>query len=413
VLVIPDLSPVGTIDALQAVLDRLHSVVERPFEVESRSLVNIGMSMGVALYPKDSTVRQELLKLADSALYRAKESPSKAHWWEAAGPQDAPLVPETLTGELLMYMQPIVDLRTGAVHQVEALARIVREDGVIESPDTFLPTYTPGQLLQVFREGLEQALGWLATWDKDGVVLNVSVNVPPDLLTTPESAKWVKDALLRHGIEARRLGLELLETQELDLSASDQAVNELVQLGVKIHLDDLSSGFSTLKRITELSFDVVKIDRRFFHQVLTRPLQVFTLLAAITKLGADFGYGVVVEGIEDIPRLEMSAVLGADAGQGYLFAAPMRPELITEWVPKFELAYREGEVTTALGALAFHWYHTSGNGPEHPPIADCPLTGYVTDPELIAMHVAVHAGGVDAAAAGQSLTDALLAIVTG
>ena len=317
---------------------------------------------------------------------------------------------EALPGELLMYMQPIVDLRSGAVRQVEALARVRRSDGVVETPDVFLPTYTRGQLLQVFRDGLDQALDWTSRWEREGVVLNVSVNIPPEILSTPESALWVRDALQRHRMEPHRLGLELLETQEIDLAASDQAVSELVQLGVKIHLDDLSSGFSTLKRITELPFDVIKIDRRFFDQLTSRPLQVLTLLAAITKLGEDFGYGVVVEGVEDMERLEISAVLGAGAGQGYLFAAPMPPEKIRDWVLDFRSPYQPGVLTTTLGALAYHWTHTSGNGPEHPAYDDCPLTPFLAGSPEEALHDAVHAKDP---VAGQELTDALLSRVTG
>ncbi|MGX5681026.1 putative bifunctional diguanylate cyclase/phosphodiesterase [Schumannella luteola] len=405
VLVFSDLSAATALDDLQRILAGLHTAVEVPIEVEGRAMVQVGMSLGVALFPKDATTSRDLLRLADAALYRAKDSPSSAHWWEAAGPQDIPVAAEALPGDLVMYMQPIVDLRTGRVRQVEALARLQYADGEIESPDKFLPTFSRGQLLQVFREGLDQALDWASQWEREGVVLNVSVNIPPELLTTPDSAVWVRDALQRHRMEPHRLGLELLETQEIDLAASDQAVSELVQLGVKIHLDDLSSGFSTLKRITELPFDVIKIDRRFFDQVHSRPLQVLTLFAAITKLGEDFGYGVVVEGIEDRERLEVSAVLGAGSGQGYLFAAPMAPERIREWVDGFESPYREGELTTALGALAFHWTHTSGNGPEHPPLESCPLTAFLAGSEEELLHQAVHAGDPTA---GQELTDALL-----
>lgn len=409
-IVLADLSPSGTLDQVQGILARLHTVVESPFPLTGPATVTIGMSMGVALFPQHAESGPDLMRLADAALYRAKNSPSIAHWWELAGPQDVPVTAEELPGDVIMYMQPVVDLSTGRVRQVEALARLRRPDGRLETPDTFLPHVSPGQLVQLFREGLEQALDWLARWDRTGIELNVSVNVPPELLTSPESATWVRDALQRHRMEPHRLGLELLETQELDLAASDKAVSELVQLGVKIHMDDLSSGFSTLKRITELPFDVIKIDRRFFDQLETRPLQVLTLLAAITKLGEDIGYEVVVEGIENMQRLEMSAVLGAVAGQGYLFSPPMPPEDLASWVTGFITPYHPGTITTAVGALAYHWTHTSGNGPEHPSQDACPLTAFFEDDPLERLHDSLHAGDP---VAGQELTSALVARVTG
>lgn len=409
VVVITDLSEQDALPELQGILARLHESVESPMEVDGRALVSIGMSMGVALFPKDALSGRDLIRCADAALYRAKSSPSRAHWWEAVGPQDVSMQLDQLPGELIMYMQPIVDLHTGVVHQVEALARILNADGVVETPDMFLPGLSPAQLALIFREGLDQSLSWLARWDSARVSLNVSVNLPPALLSNPESSTWVRDALRRHHIEPKRLGLELLETQELDLVASEQAVSELVRSGVKIHLDDLTSGFSTLKRITELPFDVVKIDRAIFNQVHERPLQVLTLLAAITKLGDDFGYGVVVEGIESRERLEMSFAVGANSGQGYLFAEPMPPEAIEGWVRAFVAPFRNGELTTPLGALAYHWTHAQGNGPQHP--ADCPLSDFITDPDIISLHARVHLGGVGLAAADAALTDALLLMV--
>ena len=409
VVVFGDLSAVDPLDQLQGILARLHTVVESSFGIGGPTMVTVGMSMGVALFPEHAENGPEVLRLADAALYRAKNSPSAAHWWELAGPQDVPVAMEELPGEVVMYMQPIVDLTSGEVRQVEALARLRRPDGQVETPDVFLPKLSGAQLVQLFREGLERALDWLARWDRTGVSLNVSVNVPPELLTSPESATWVRDALQRHRLEPERLGLELLETQELDLAASDQAVSELVQLGVKIHLDDLSSGFSTLKRITELPFDVIKIDRRFFDQLESRPLQVLTLLAAITKLGDDIGYDVVVEGVENMQRLEVSAVLGAAAGQGYLFSPPMPPDDLGPWVEGFITPYHPGTVTTAVGALAYHWTHTSGNGPEHPSQELCPLTRFFEDDTLERLHDALHHGDPTA---GQELTDALVARVT-
>jgi len=215
------------------------------------------------------------------------------------------------------------------------------------------------------------------------------------LLSDPNSADWVRSALAHHSVVPSRLSLEVLETQELDLTTSDKTVSELVRLGVKMHLDDLSSGFSTLKRLTDIPFDVIKIDRRIFDQAHTRPLQVLTVLASITRLGAESGYGTVVEGIEDRERLEVSAVLGARSGQGYLFARPMPPEEVGPWLEQFAMPYREGELTTALGALAYHWSHGRGDWHEDTAYEQCPLTGYLSlsgaDADAVSAHKALHA----------------------
>lgn len=383
------------------IADLLHQAVESPFRIDDEHIASVGMSMGVALFPDNGETGTELLRAADIALYRVKQN--KAHrssWWGAAetragdaneGEPGGSRVP---VGELVMFMQPIIDLGSGQVRQVEALARLRTPSGEIETPDKFLPHYSRERLVEVFKQGLDQALRWVSRWEAEGIVLNVSVNVPPELLTDPGSADWVRDALAHHDVAANRLSLEVLETQEINLGASDKTVRELVRLGVKLHLDDLSSGFSTLKRLTDIPFDVIKIDRHIFDQVHVRPLQVLTVLAAITRLGTGLGYGTVVEGIEDDERLEVSAVLGARSGQGFHFARAMSPEEVGPWLEQFSMPYREGRLTTALGALAYHWSHGGGEWPDHPPREQCPLTAYLTlansGTDAVAAHDVLH-----------------------
>ena len=401
VVIVSDLPSTDPLAVFEPIADRLHQAIEAPVVLEDGSRVSIGMSMGVALFPRDGATARELLRAADAALYRVKRDKGGPRWWDSSltsaafgartGETDHAV---TDASELVMYMQPIVELSSGRVGHVEALARLRTPSGALKGPDTFLPYYSRDQLVQVFTQGLDQALSWVSRWESSGVVLNVSVNVPPELLDDPASADWVRSALARHGVEAERLSLEVLETQELDLTASDRTVSELVRLGVKMHLDDLSSGFGTLKRLTDIPFDVIKIDRRIFDQAHTRPLQVLTVLAALTKLGADSGYGTVVEGIEDLERLEVSAVLGASAGQGFLFARPMPAEEVGPWLEQFSMPHRDGEVTTALGALAYHWSHSGRDWPDHEQGETCPIDAYLTlsapSDDAVSAHRALH-----------------------
>ncbi|MGB3686918.1 MAG: EAL domain-containing protein [Ornithinimicrobium sp.] len=401
-VVVSEVSSADPLADLTGIADRLHEAVESPFRVNDEHLTSIGMTMGVALSPRDGVTGRELLRSAEAALYRLKpQKGSRSNWWDASGTDTTSDARDERSGgsrlpvgELAMFMQPIVDLRSGQVTQVEALARLRTPTGEIETPDTFLPRYSRGPLVEVLRQGLDQALRWASRWDSEGLALNVSVNVPPELLNDPDSADWVRNALTKHSMPASRLSLEVLETHEIDLVASDKTVSELVRLGVKMHLDDLSSGFSTLKRLTDIPFDVIKIDRRIFDQAHTRPLQVLTVLASITKLGADSGYGTVVEGIEYRERLEVSAVLKARSGQGFLFARPMPPEEVAPWLEQFTMPYRAGELTTALGALAYHWSHGRLDWHEHSAYEQCPLTSYLSlsesDAEAVAAHVALH-----------------------
>lgn len=403
VIIVTDLDPERAQSQLVEIASRVRQAIVEPVPIDGGAALTVTMSMGVALYPHDGVDSRSLYAAADRALYRAKERRGSDDWWSAANPlpshstsmagsrSPAARAEETaapaeftyvgapqhhIDGTLTMHMQPIVDLRTGTVSQFEALARIRRPDGTLILPDEFLPRYTRDHLREVFWIGIHQALEWVARWQQQGHELSVSVNVPPEIFTAANSVQLVVDALDLNGVDPSRLSLEVLETRELELSASDEAIDELVRLGVKLHLDDISSGYSTLKRVTELPFDVIKIDRHIFDNVRTRALHVMTVLAAITKLGSDFGYGVTIEGIETLERLEVGAALGAHYGQGFLFARPMPPEEVTSWISSFALPSRAGAISTSLGALAYHWSRSRGDEPGHPGRDECPLTAY-------------------------------------
>lgn len=431
VVVISDLNRSSALQQISHVMERLHTIVETPFPIADGEAV-LGASAGVAIFPDHSLTASDLYRLGDDALYAAKARGEGERWWVVAQPHgdadstarsaaarptasgaDRPAASVLELGEIEMFFQPVVDLHSGAVTSVESLARLRTPEGRILGPQQFLPFCSTSDLVQLFREGLDQALAHVAAWEREGLALNVSVNIPPELLSDSDTAAWVSDSLRDHGVPPERLSLELLETGTLDLAESDRNVAELVRLGVRIHLDDISSGFSTLKRMTELPFDVIKIDRRIFEASHVRPLQVITLLAAITRLGHDFGYGVVVEGIEDVEKFEVSVALGAGKGQGYLFARPMEAHQVLPWVRDFRLPHSPEEILTPLGALAFHWAAANQHGRLLPELRDCPLTNFSASvgPELTDLHDQYHAMGGDRNPAGAAFSDALVDLV--
>ncbi|NNM63715.1 MAG: diguanylate cyclase, partial [Burkholderiales bacterium] len=168
---------------------------------------------------------------------------------------------QLFAGGLRMFMQPIVDLRSGHLIKVEALARLELADGPMIAPGVFLPLLGEAELSRLFRMGLDKALGHLAQWDAQGLRIGVSVNMPPSVLRDSECVLWVEDILRLHGIASDRLTLELLETQVLDSGAQDTALSQLKRLGCELAMDDLGSGYSSLLRLTSVPFDTIKIDQ--------------------------------------------------------------------------------------------------------------------------------------------------------
>lgn len=282
---------------------------------------------------------------------------------------------ELFSGGLSMYIQPVVNLTTGKVVKVEALARLIRPGGEVVPPGLFLPSLGDAELDRLFREGLDQALGWVSRWRADGLSLDISLNLPPGTLRDSNCPVWIEEALSRHKVEAAHLTLELLENSEIDPKTMDQAIERLVSLGVKLAMDDLGSGFSSLQRLVTLPFDNIKVDQGLLRRIRTAPLHTLSMIGTIVRMGLDFERDVVVEGLEDKAMVEAAAILGAPFGQGYALARPMPATAVPEWFRGFTLPFTPGEITTALGGLSFHrWTHMTGGAPHLSDIGSCPLS---------------------------------------
>ncbi len=239
-----------------------------------------------------------------------------------------------------MLYQPIVDLRSGALAKVEALARLRLRDGRLIGPSEFLPHFARRELAELFRQGLEQALSSLRAWDALGLPLDVCVNLPPSLLALESCVDWVDDALRRHGVAASRLSLELLEHpfEHAAMLVERRALDRLRGLGVSLAMDDFGSGHSDLRRLAAIPFDALKVD-----QELTRlfasdsdagpppPRARTRLRRLLRRLPAE----VVVEGVEDCAALAAARKLGAGFAQGFGIARPMPWPALPAWAQDF------------------------------------------------------------------------------
>lgn len=337
-----------------------------------------------------------------------------------------PVVPQELAaayrerlfnGGLQMHMQPVIDLRDGRLVKVEALARLQMEDGQPLAPGTFLPLLRQHELDRLFRLGLDHALEALVDWDAQGLSIEVAINLPPQTLSDPACTQWVTDALTRYGVAPHRLTLEMLETQLVDEAARDEGVQRLLALGVKLAMDDLGSGYGSLRRLASLPFSSIKVDQDLLKHIRTEPAQTISLISAVIQMGRDFGCDVVVEGLEEPGRIEVARVLGARLGQGFGIAQPMPASDLVDWSRGFSLAGQDRPLHTVLGALAFQWTsirHSTMHGSE---LEACPMTAVLEqlgqDSGLAGqLHECVHREP-DNQAAARDLFDCLESLVRG
>ena len=259
------------------------------------------------------------------------------------------------SGSLVMFGQPIVEVVDGTVVKVEMLARMVRGDGSIATPADFMAEFSEADLDTLFIQGLDQALRQIKEWDGQGFFVNVSLNIAPSTVMNPQASRWIRDHLETYGVDPARLTLELVENQEMAGDHHAQAVRLLSEIGVLLAIDDLGSGYSSLKRLASLPFDVIKIDQSIVRALRYDPLSNLSLIRTMIQIGADFDRHVIVEGVESEAEIDAVRRLGAKFVQGYAVARPMPLGDIMSWATSGRWRPSDSTVVTSLlEALAFH-----------------------------------------------------------
>ncbi|WP_233868424.1 EAL domain-containing protein [Paraburkholderia adhaesiva] len=233
---------------------------------------------------------------------------------------------------LQMHYQPLLDLKTGRVTKVEALARLKDGDRLL-TPAEFFPAFSSDDFFELYVRGLGQALSHRQLWLQSGIDLGVSVNLPPSALSDSRYFEATQQAMSQFACDPGTLTLEMLETDAL-LSGVDgsKELAKFKALGINLAEDDLGSGHSSLHRLRELPFDWIKIDRSIVSLHGPDALDVLRFIYQLTRLGHSLDKRVIVEGVEGTELLEAIAILGADAAQGYGIARPMPAHQIVAWM---------------------------------------------------------------------------------
>ena len=187
-----------------------------------------------------------------------------------------------------MFVQPVIDLHTGNLVKIEALARLVDPSGQVIPPSEFIPALRASDLTTLFLQGLEQCLELIKTSKENGQEVHVALNLPPSTLLHPECAMWIDENLRKHAVLPQQLTLELLEDQEFDIHEVDRAMKRLNRLGVQLAIDDLGSGYSSLQRFSDFPFDIIKIDRSILKNISSDPIKTLKLIRTMIRIGQDF-----------------------------------------------------------------------------------------------------------------------------
>jgi diguanylate cyclase (GGDEF)-like protein/PAS domain S-box-containing protein len=311
------------------VADRLQTVMATPFRWNDRDVM-VSLSIGVALSGTGQGHGDDLLRAADAALYSAKLSGRGRAALYSAGMGDNAVRRLTLEsdlrtaagrGEFSLHYQPIVDLVTGTVHEVEALLRWHHPVYGFVSPDEFIPLAEgAGQMISighwVFREVDRQLREWGA-----GAPI-IAVNLSAAQFADAGLVRRLTSLVGEGGKHPGKIHVEITEhTLVEDLQTAISTLDHLRSLGISVAIDDFGTGYSSLRYLRELPVDTIKLDRSFVRGLEADP-GALAVVEGITSLAHTVGLSITAEGIETIGQLERLREIGCDRGQGFLIARP-------------------------------------------------------------------------------------------
>ena len=321
-------------DEGRAIAERMLSGLRAPVLIDERSEVVVAASAGIAR-AQDGCTAETLLRDADTAMYAAKTAGGARAWLftpdlhlaaRSMHDLEVDLRRALVEDRLHLSYQPIVDLTTAHVVELEALARWHDEVRGPVSPEQFVPVAEQSSLIDELGAWvLNRALRDAASWPpgRHGIVPGVSVNVSPRQLLDTGFPAQVAERLAQHGVAPGRLCLEVTETALVeDTRSLVTALNALREIGVRLAIDDFGTGHASLTYLAQLPVDEVKIDRSFVTGVAADAGSAAIVGGVVAMAGA-FGMSVVAEGVEDPIQLQQLRRLGVDRVQGFLLARPM------------------------------------------------------------------------------------------
>jgi diguanylate cyclase len=324
---------------------RIERALSAPVVLDGLPL-DVGSSIGIALFPDHGSDFATLLRHADVAMYAAKHNgdghavyaPETDH----NSPQRLSLVADLRTGlsrpdsgGLALFYQPQVEIATGAVVGVEALLRWQHPLRGSVGPDELIRAAEPSPVMRLLtRWVIEQAVIQLAKWSAAGLKLRVAVNVSVRDLHSGEIVDEIEATLARYGVPPGQLQLEITESALMaDPRQVLATLTRLNMLGVSIALDDFGTGYSSMQHLRRLPLTEIKIDRSFVLG-MAEDSDDYAIVRSMIELAGALGLRVVAEGVEDERAWRLLHGAGCEAAQGWFYSRPLPADEVTNWLAR-------------------------------------------------------------------------------
>ena len=341
------LSDVHTFADCEDILKRIRHSLAQPLILDGITHV-ITASIGVTLYPDGLGEIDTLIRHADQAMYQVKLAGGDGyHLFNEEKDQQIikkqhalnKIIDAIENEEFTLYYQPKVNMKTGEMFGAEALVRwISPEDGVI-SPLHFLPILEGTNVeIQFGQWVINNAINQLAQWQRDGLMIEVSINISSYHLQSTSFIDDLKEVLRKHeDLDTSYIQLEILESSVLgDLNTISNTLNLCRDMfGLQIALDDFGTGYSSLTHIKSLPANIIKIDQSFIIDMLN-DANNYSIINGVLGLAKSFSRDVIAEGVESTAHGLMLLMMGCEKAQGYGIARPMPVNDFNNWLALYQ-----------------------------------------------------------------------------
>jgi diguanylate cyclase (GGDEF)-like protein len=329
-------APLARLQDAATLAERVVMALSEPYDLNGHQVV-AGASVGIALVPADTNDPTHLLKMADLALYRAKQEgrgtfrmfePGMDTKLQARRMLELDLRRAVMSQEFELHYQPLVDVASGEVTALEALVRWRHPERGLVPPNDFIPlAEETGLIGPIGAWVLEQACMDAAQWPTDKPV---AVNISAAQFKGCGLVAVVEHALATAALSPARLELEITETALIaDADSTLEVLRELRAMGIRIAMDDFGTGYSSLGYLRSFPFDKIKIDRCFVKDIETNP-DCKAIVRAVTGLSSNLGIVTTAEGVVTFAELAQLRAEGCDQVQGYFFSRPVPAAEVTD-----------------------------------------------------------------------------------
>lgn len=325
--------------SMKTLIDELMLTISQTMNIHGESY-SLSSCTGIVSYPDDSDNTEELLRLANATMNKAKShGKNKVILYSN-------IIGETLKNEFkiermlstaiknndfILFYQPMMNLDSLTPVKAEVLLRWKSDEGEFIPPDLFIPIAENNQMIEEIDEiVLKSSLYQLSQWINKDILLKLSVNISPNHFNH-NLVKLISDLLRKYNIPQGMLELEITETALIeDIHNSKELISLLKQLGVSIALDDFGKGYSSLTYLSELNIDTLKIDKSFIGKLHERKKE-YIIVKSIMDIAKSLGIQTVAEGVENKEHLDILKAFGCDIIQGYYIRKPSDVASFEKW----------------------------------------------------------------------------------